>query len=346
MLNSFLHCFTIKFKILVIQRLNKPTFFSFQQYLPRLNVPNLNDTINRYLRSVRPLMADDAYEKIKKDALEFKNTIGETLQRDLIKKWAKSENYVSENWEDYHFLRSRNSLMYGTNIYMTDIINSPTTSQSSRAANLVYIMFKYRDDIFTQKHRPIRIREIPICVAPYERLFDTTRVPGIETDKIVHNKNSQHIAVLHKGLFYKLTVYNEDILLNVAEIKIQIEDILNTRVKISRPENFISSLTSLNRTQWGHIRNEYFTFGINKWSLNQIENAAFVLALDEELYIYDLSSSSLEYGKYGKQLLVGNGYNRYIYFAVTRDGFHPDIVPKISISILENYPLWKMQHFP
>lgn len=105
--------------------------------------------------------------------------------------------------------------------------------------------------------------------------------------------------------------YNEGILLNAAEIQMQIEEILHATVEISRPENFIASLTSLNRTEWGRIRKEYFSFGVNKRSLDQIEKAAFVLALDEECYNFDLSSSSLEYGNYGKQLLVGNGFNRY-----------------------------------
>lgn len=300
-------------KILDLHMLNKPAFFSFQQYLPRLNVPNLNDTIKRYLRSVRPLLTDEAYEIVEKNALEFKGGIGEILHQDVIKKrdenW--SESYVSEDWEQIRFLASRSSLMYGTSIYMTDTIYSPTSSQSSRASNLVHIMFKYREDIINQKHEPIRLRGIPICVAAYEKLFDTTRVPGIESDKLIHNKNSQHIAVLHKGLFSKLMVYNEGILLNAAEIQMQIEEILHAAVEISRPENFIASLTSLNRAEWGRIRKEYFSFGVNKRSLDQIENAAFVLALDEECYNFDLSSSSLEYGNYGKQLLVGNGFNRY-----------------------------------
>jgi carnitine O-palmitoyltransferase 1, liver isoform len=45
--------------------------------------------------------------------------------------------------------------------------------------------------------------------------------------------------------------------------------------------------------------------------LNAIESAAFVLSLDDEPYIYDLKSSPEEYGTYGKQLLVGNGHNRW-----------------------------------
>ena len=225
--------------------LNKPSFFSFQQYLPRLNVPNLNDTIKRYLRSVRPLLTDEAYEKVEKDALEFKEGFGNILHQDVITKRDEfeSESYVSQDWENIRFLSSRSSLMFGTSIYMTDTINSPTSSQSSRASNLVYIMFKYREDIINHKHEPIRLRGIPICVAPYERLFDTTRVPGIECDKLIHNKPSQHIAVLHKGLFYKVMVYNEGILLNAAEIQIQIEEILHATVETSRPENYIASLS-------------------------------------------------------------------------------------------------------
>ena len=57
-------------------------------------MPDLNDTLQRYLRSVRPLYDDLEYERMEKLAEEFKLTLGRKLQRYLWLKWLISSNYV------------------------------------------------------------------------------------------------------------------------------------------------------------------------------------------------------------------------------------------------------------
>lgn len=60
---------------------------------------------------------------------------------------------------------------------------------------------------------------VPLCSAQYERVFNTTRVPGIETDKIVHYADSNHIVVYHKGRYFKVIIYHNKRLLNPCEIE-------------------------------------------------------------------------------------------------------------------------------
>ena len=47
-------------------------------------------------------------------------------------------------------------------------------------------------------------KTVPLCSAQYERQFNTTRIPGIDTDRLVHLKDSKHVAVYHKGRFFKV----------------------------------------------------------------------------------------------------------------------------------------------
>ncbi|CAF4324158.1 unnamed protein product, partial [Rotaria magnacalcarata] len=63
-----------------------PSLFSCQNFLPSLPVPSLDETLQRYLRSVRPLYDDAEYQRMEKLAEEFKQTIGKRLQRYL---WLK-----------------------------------------------------------------------------------------------------------------------------------------------------------------------------------------------------------------------------------------------------------------
>lgn len=60
---------------------------------------------------------------------------------------------------------------------------------------------------------------VPLCSWQYERIFNTVRVPGEVSDKIVHYKDSNHIVVLRKGVYYKVLIYFRNRLLRPCEIQ-------------------------------------------------------------------------------------------------------------------------------
>jgi len=70
--------------------------YSYQASLPRLPVPSLKDTIERYLRSVRPLLNDQEFENMKKLSEEFQHGMASRLQRYLVVKSWWASNYVSD----------------------------------------------------------------------------------------------------------------------------------------------------------------------------------------------------------------------------------------------------------
>lgn len=61
---------------------------------------------------------------------------------------------------------------------------------------------------------------VPLCSWQYDRMYNTTRVPGIESDKIVHYHDSNHIAVFHRGRYYKVIIYHRNRLLTPCEIEL------------------------------------------------------------------------------------------------------------------------------
>lgn len=268
--------------------------------------------MTRYLRSVRPLLDDKEYEKVKRQAEEFQNGIGKKLQRYLVLKSWWTSNYVSDWWEEYVYLRNRDPLMYGSNYYGSDVISPASSIQTARAANLTHLMLKFRNRIEHQKLKPIMVQGlVPLCSWQYERMFNTARVPGVEGDKIVHYEDIEHIVVLHKGCYYKMMVYHNERLLNPSELQFQLDQIVKKNVVSTQAEKHLASLTAWNRTKWALAREKYFSSGVNQTSLRDIESAAFVLVLDEEPFKFDLKSSPTEYGFYGRQLLHGKGYDRW-----------------------------------
>lgn len=64
---------------------------------------------------------------------------------------------------------------------------------------------------------------VPLCSWQYERTFNTVRVPGEVTDRIVHYKDSNHIVVLHKGCYYKVIIYYRNRLLRPCEIQMLVK---------------------------------------------------------------------------------------------------------------------------
>ncbi|XP_026315615.1 carnitine O-palmitoyltransferase 1, liver isoform [Hyposmocoma kahamanoa] len=291
---------------------NKPKLYSFQGSLPRLPLPAVKDTMRRYLISVRPLLDDENYKRVERLAKEFEEGIAVKLQRYLVLKSWWSSNYVSDWWEEYVYLRGRSPLMVNSNFYGTDaILMKPTSSQAARAGAVIHLCLKFRRLIDRQELEPIMLQNIvPLCSWQYERLFNTVRVPGVETDKIVHYQDSSHITVLHKGRYFKVMVYSRGRLLKPAEIQMQIEQILEDNSEPLVGEERLAALTAGERSHWAHIRQTHFNRGHNRTSLHCIERAAFNVCLDDREYGYDENDSS-KLDEYGRVLLHGKGYDRW-----------------------------------
>uniref|UniRef100_A0A8C2JZW0 Carnitine O-palmitoyltransferase 1, muscle isoform n=1 Tax=Cyprinus carpio TaxID=7962 RepID=A0A8C2JZW0_CYPCA len=161
----------------------RPLLYSFQASLPHLPVPSIDDTINRYLESVRPLLDDEQYKQMESVANDFKKDPAPKLQKHLkLKSWWAT-NYVSDWWEEYIYLRGRDPIMVNSNFYTMDLLYViPTHRQASRAANIVHAMLQYRRKLERGELTPLRaLGIVPMCSFQYERMFNTTRIPGIET---------------------------------------------------------------------------------------------------------------------------------------------------------------------
>ena len=171
---------------------------------------------------MRPLLDDEDYNRIVQSAKEFQNGVGRKLQRYLKFKKFISQNYVSDWWEEYVYLRGRSPIMVNSNYYGTDLLNKPATSiQSARAANCCAALFNFRRLLDKQLIKPIISNGIiPLCSRQHERQFNTTRIPGEQNDKLVHLKDSKHIAVYSKGKWYKLYTYYKSQNLNAKELEL------------------------------------------------------------------------------------------------------------------------------
>ncbi|TMS05013.1 Carnitine O-palmitoyltransferase 1, liver isoform [Larimichthys crocea] len=155
------------------------------------------------------------------------------------------------------------------------------------------------------------LHTIPMCSAQYERMFNTSRVPGVDTDTLQHMNETKHIAVYHKGRFYKVWMFYDGRLLLPREIEQQMERILADKSEPMPGEERLAALTAGERTPWARARETYFSRGKNKQSLDAIEKAAFFVTLDDTEQRYDNANPVKSLDSYAKSLLHGKCYDRW-----------------------------------
>ncbi|GAB5574401.1 carnitine O-palmitoyltransferase 1 [Prionailurus iriomotensis] len=312
----------------------RPMLYSFQTSLPKLPVPSVPATIHRYLESVRPLLDDEEYYRMETLAKEFQDKTAPRLQKYLVLKSWWATNYVSDWWEEYVYLRSRAPLVVNSNYYVMDFVLIKNTDiQAARLGNIVHAMIMYRRKLDREEIKPVMaLGIVPMCSYQMERMFNTTRIPGKETDLLQHLSDSRHVAVYHKGRFFKVWLYQGSHLLKPCDLEMQFQRILDDPSPPQPGEEKLAALTAGGShiqlgdgqvgvcggqghlpgeaVEWAQARQAFFSSGKNKTALDAIERAAFFVALDEESPHYDPEDEA-SLSLYGKALLHGNCYNRW-----------------------------------
>uniref|UniRef100_A0A5F9C908 Carnitine O-palmitoyltransferase 1, muscle isoform n=1 Tax=Oryctolagus cuniculus TaxID=9986 RepID=A0A5F9C908_RABIT len=291
----------------------KPTLYSFQTCLPRLPVPAVKDTVHRYLESVRPLMKEQDFKRMTALAQDFAVNLGPKLQWYLkLKSWWAT-NYVTDWWEEYVYLRGRGPLMVNSNYFSMDLLYlTPSHIQAARAGNTIHAILLYRRELDQEKIKPILLgATVPLCSAQWERMFNTSRIPGEEADTLQHIQDSRHIVVYHRGRYFKVWLYHDGRLLRPREMEQQMQRILDDPSEPQAGEEKLAALTAADRVPWARCRKAYFGRGKNKQSLDAIERAAFFVTLDDTEQGYRKEDPETSMDSYAKSLLHGRCFDRW-----------------------------------
>ncbi|XP_048847450.1 carnitine O-palmitoyltransferase 1, liver isoform isoform X2 [Brienomyrus brachyistius] len=292
----------------------QPLLYSYQASLPHLPVPAVKDTVRRYLESVQPIMREEEFSHVTVLAGQFLDGLGKRLQWYLKLKALWAANYVSDWWEEYVYLRSRTPIMVNSNYYGMDFLYvTPSSLQAARAGNAVTAFLLYRRKLDREEIKPSRIpgTVIPLCSAQWERMFNTARIPGEKTDTLQHCQDSDHVAVYHRGRYFRLPVYRAGRLLSPREIECQMQRILENQSPPSPGEEKLGALTAGSRVPWAQVRKQFFGSGVNKRSLDCIEKAAFFVTLDDDEQGMKGDDPTGNLDRYAKSLLHGKCYDRW-----------------------------------
>ncbi|GMS79873.1 hypothetical protein PENTCL1PPCAC_2048, partial [Pristionchus entomophagus] len=292
--------------------LTPPRLKSCDALLPSMPVPALEDTVERYLESIRQLHSKEELAAIEKMARDFLEGEGVKLQR-FTKMYALfKDNYVTGFWEKYAYLYSRSSLLINSSVAHVDLFSDIPATQAFRAAHIVYIEFLSQLSIDRQTYSPLGAGIV--CARHYEKMYAVCRVPGETIDHLENHGISRHIVVLHEGGIYKVNVVDDkDRIYTVDQLTdIFIELLTRPNAKVEGAEGRVAALTHDKRNDWHANRRRFFeSIPKNKSALREMETAAFVIVLDPTNdWDYEPENPD-SLSRFMKSMLTGEGSNRW-----------------------------------
>nr|VZI47521.1 unnamed protein product [Spirometra erinaceieuropaei] len=116
-----------------------------------------------------------------------------------------------------------------------------------------------------------------------------------------------HIAVYHRGRYFKCPFVVEGRYLLPTELEAMFESILGDVSEPAAGEKRLGALTAGPRDDWAMARKSFFSSGVNRTSLNAIEKSAFLVVLDEEAFGNDYKNINA----FAKSALCGKCCDRW-----------------------------------
>ncbi|XP_053908358.1 carnitine O-palmitoyltransferase 1, muscle isoform-like [Cuculus canorus] len=153
----------------------------------------------------------------------------------------------------------------------------PTRLPAARAANAVFALLQFRRLVIRGELPPPLFRgTLPTCSAQYERLFNTSRLPGEKRDRLWHGGGGGHVAALYGGRLFRVPVMRGGRPLRPRELQSQFQKVLEEGGPPLDPQEALGVLTAGERPPWARVR---AALGRGR-ALRAMDEAPFIVAFD------------------------------------------------------------------
>jgi carnitine O-acetyltransferase len=237
--------------------LGKGKMLRFQESLPRLPVPTLQETAERYLKSVQPITTPQEFERTKAAMSEFVKPggVGETLQQKLITRYEdpNTKNWLSEWWNHYAYLTYRDPVVPYVSYFYSYKDDKERRNPAKRAAAITTAALEFKKNVDGGNLEPEYMRNAPICMDSYQYMFNCCRKPARPADypvKFLPAEN-KHIVVVRKNQFFKVLHEVDGKQLTTGELEHQFNRIYE--LANSKKVPAVGALTSENRDLWTDV---------------------------------------------------------------------------------------------
>ncbi|KAJ7414160.1 Carnitine O-acetyltransferase [Willisornis vidua] len=304
-----------------------------QEALPHLPVPPLQQTLDRYLLALQPIVSQEELSHTKELVAEFRKPggVGERLQKGLERRAKKTENWLSDWWLKTAYLEYRLPVVVHSSpgVVLPKQDFRDRQGQLRFAAKLIEGILDFKSMIDNETLPVEYMGGKPLCMNQYYQILSSCRIPGPKRDSIVNyakgKKQSRHITVVHNFQFFELDVYNSDgSPLTTNQLFMQLEKIWNTSLQTNKEP--IGILTTNHRNSWAKAYNNLLKDKTNKESVRAIEKSICTVCLDapmprvsEDVYNSRVAAQMLHGG--GSRWNSGNRwFDKTLQFIIAEDG--------------------------
>uniref|UniRef100_A0A672RLH4 Peroxisomal carnitine O-octanoyltransferase n=1 Tax=Sinocyclocheilus grahami TaxID=75366 RepID=A0A672RLH4_SINGR len=291
--------------------------FQYQSSLPPLPVPDLHDSLNKYLHAVKPFASEEEFQATEAIVKRFEEGIGQQLQQKLLRRAKSRSNWLEDWWLDTAYLEARipsqlNVNFGGPTAYVEHCWPVRDGTQLERTSLNLWFTLQYWDLIRTERLAIHKAGTMPFDMDQFRMLFCTCKVPGVNKDTILNFFKTEregpcpsHMIVMCRGRVFTFDALCDGRILTPPELLRQL-----TYIKEccdGEPEgDGVSALTTEERTRWAKAREYLISIDpVNKTILETIQSSLFVLALDDAK---PYSSMIFSHAPYDAMVLVSNGY--------------------------------------
>jgi carnitine O-acetyltransferase len=285
---------------------SKGAMLRFEDSLPKLPVPALEDTSKRYLKSLHPLLNKEEYAASQKaiEAFSKPGSVGHKLQERLVAraKDPQHRNWIADWWNEAAYLTYRDPVVPYVSYFYSFRDDRRRRNPAKRAAAITTAALEFKRQVDTKTLEPEYMRKAPIAMSSYQYMFNCSRVAADPADypEIYGPEGNEHIIVIRKNQFWKIPTHVQGKQLNTTELEAQFNHVYKN-ADLATP---VGAITSFPRDEGVTARKHLLDASpSNATSLKDIESASFVVCLD--------NSNPITLEERARTYWHGDGANRW-----------------------------------
>ncbi|KAJ1894616.1 hypothetical protein LPJ66_005084 [Kickxella alabastrina] len=297
---------------------DEPHMMSEQSKLPRLPIPPLKQTIDKYLESIVPVAGDDiaALAETNQRAAHFAKVADRLQQRLISYEQTQPNSWLEKWWSELAYLTWRESLCINSNYWIAfaddpnayglhtapkpllpyspeykvgQVLdrNSYGEFQVRRAVKFIQKALDYKEMVQEGRIPIARTKNGPLCMSQYRAMFGMTRIPRMGCDGLRQDEatmSSRAIIVIAEDQIYSVQVYDgasrrkPDGDLE-AELQAVVADVLERR-RLGELDPAVPVLTAGHRDRWSTAFERLEKQPANQATLIAIQESLFAVSLD------------------------------------------------------------------
>lgn len=294
--------------------------FSNEDRLPRVPLPQLEDSCRRFLAWCAPLLDEDELATTEAAVASFlrPDSPAHTLQAALERYDADPgvHSWLDRFWPT-RYLGRRDRIALNANFFF--LFRESDQGQVQRSAGLIAAALDYKALLDEEKVLPTVQQGQATSMVQHKFLFSTTRIPGERQDTVRAPYTEQwpgpsrarHIVVFFRGNAFRMDVLGPDGRPHsLDDLEAGLDAIIEAGVTQASSDTSVGRLTTKARAEWAASRQRLLALDpANADGLEVVETALFCLCLEDLVPQDDQQACD--------QLLQGDSGNRWFDKAVS-----------------------------